>query len=223
MGVELGLGLGHQLAQGRGVAGPKHGGGALDEGAVDVAEKALDGAAGLVLREGIGPVQVAENADGVLAALEIPDQNADRAAEAQLLGSQEVAVEGHLHGHLAEGAALVHAAAPGGGEDLALVGGLHLGPHGHLEAIHAVEGAGDEDAEGGGGTQPLLHRQVGEVVVDLDAADMVEGEQVVGHAGRVAEKLALLGNGQQFLGVHGDDGLLDPAVVEPGAHAEFAV
>ena len=134
-------------------------------------------------------------------------------------------------GAVAEGAALVHAAAARGGGDLALVGQLHLAAHGQLQVVDAVEGARREHADGGAGGEALLDRQVGLVVVDHQPAHVVVGQHLVGHPGDVAPEAALLGLFEQRFRLHRDlvgpmrspSGVVEVSTSEVGCGSDLGV
>ena len=120
----------------------------------------------------------------------------------QLGRIQAVAVEGHEHRAIAEGAALVHAATARGGGDLALIGQLHLVADRQLQVVQPVESPRRQHADRRAGRQPFLDRQIGLVVVDHQAAHPVVGHDLVGDPGDIAPKAALLGLCQQHLWPH---------------------
>jgi len=101
-----------------------------------------------------------------------------------------LAVERHQDGPVAVGATLVQAAAARRRGDFAEIGQFHLASDRHLQVVDAVERAGNENASRRAGREPLLHRNVGEVVVDFEAADPVVGEDLVRDAGGITEEAA---------------------------------
>ena len=135
-------------------------------------------------------------------ALELDDNQVERRAHRQLLALEEVAVELHQHRPRAEGAALVHPPARRRRRDLAVVREVHLAAHGHLQVVHAVERARGEDADGGRRREPLPQRQVGAVVVDHEAVDVVPHHDLVRRARDVREVVAARRRLEQRLGLH---------------------
>jgi hypothetical protein len=136
--------------------------------------------------------------------LQIDDHKMQRSSCLHCLRFQQVAVEGHQHRLLPKCAALVHAPALRAGQDLTLVRQLHLASHGELQVIQAVEGAGDQDADGGAGRQPFAHGQVSLVVVNGQPAYFVMEQRLVCHTGSVAPEAAAAGSLQQSFGLHRD-------------------
>ncbi len=125
----------------------------------------LDALLDLALGEGVGAVEPLQDLDRVLPGLEVHDHEVQLARRPDLGRLDAVAVELHQHRAVAEGAALVHAAAARGRRDLALVGELHLAAHRQPQVVDAVEGARRQHADRGARGEALLDRQVRAVVV----------------------------------------------------------
>ena len=202
--VELDLGLDHQGAQGLRVALLERLDGLVDDPLVDRAEELVDAALELVLGDGEAAVEPVEDLDRVLAGDEVDDDEVHVLARLELPGVEPVAVEDHVDGPVAEGAALVHPAAARRGRDLSLVGELHLAADRHLEVVDAVEGADGEDGDGRARGQAFLDREVGPVVVDDQAADVVVRQDLVGDPADVAPEAALLGLPEEGARLHRD-------------------
>ncbi|OQC27511.1 MAG: hypothetical protein BWX70_02209 [Verrucomicrobia bacterium ADurb.Bin070] len=221
--VEDRLRLAHERAERGGVAGLDRRAGGGHNALVLGAQAALHRLVARGVGKGIGVVEIGQDADGVLLAAEVGDQQMEVAAGAQRLHAEAVGVEGHHHGDLAVGAPLIHAAAARGRGDLALIGGLDLGARGEAERVDLIEGARHQHAEGGRGAEPFLDRQRGLVVVDLQSVHAVEVEHVGGHAGGIAEEAAGRGLGLQARQLHRHaPGVGDRAVGQGRAHHQFA-
>ncbi len=190
--VEERLRLDHQRPEALAVALLQRLAGLADDALVDRAEQLLHAALQRALGERVRPVQPLEDLEGVLAGVEIDDDEVQVAGRTHLLGAQAVSVELHQHGPIAVRAALVHATAARRRGDLALVGQFHLAAHRELQVVHAVERPRREHADGRARREPLADREVGQRVVDHEAADAVVREHLVGDAGGVREEAALL-------------------------------
>ena len=92
--VELLLRLGHQTAEGDGVALGEDDAGTSDDGLVDLAQIALDIPLDVVGGCGVGRAEVSEDADRVLGAAQVGDEQVERAANGQGTGLKQLAVEG---------------------------------------------------------------------------------------------------------------------------------
>ena len=75
-------------------------------------------------------------------------------------------------------------------------------PHRQLEVVHAVEGAGGEDAGGGGGGEALSRGKVRLVVVQHQPRHVAAHQDLVRHAGHVREVVAGRRGGKESLRIH---------------------
>ena len=202
--IEQLLSLPHQRPDPRGISGHKGLPGLLDDPLVYLPEILLHALFHRGLRYGIAAIQARQDFHRILLSAQIHDDKKQILLYAQLRAVQMLSVKSHQNRTVAEGAALVHASAPGRGQDLPLIGHFHLAAHGHFQIIDPVEGAGHKNAYRGTGGKPFFHGKVCLKIVNSESPDVVVGHDLIGHPGDVAEKSPFLRFSEQGTFVHWD-------------------
>mmetsp|Transcript_25557 Transcript_25557/g.81793 ORF Transcript_25557/g.81793 Transcript_25557/m.81793 type:complete len:310 (+) Transcript_25557:97-1026(+) len=196
------LRLVHERAKRRHVAAVERRHRRPDNALVDRAEQLVHASLRIVIGDRVALCEPLQDDRRVLCAVQLDDDQVQRALERQLLAVESVAVEGHQHRPRTKGAALVHPAALRRRRDLAVVPQVHLSAHRQLEVVHAVEGAGGEDAGGGGGGEALSRGKVRLVVVQHQPRHVAAHQDLVRHAGHVREVVAGRRGGKESLRIH---------------------
>ena len=176
----------------------------MHDALVDRAEQFLNAPFHFVFGKRIGAIEPGQDFQRVLLAAEIDQHQVHVLAHAKLFHVEPVAVIRHQDRPVAESAALIHAPAARRSRDLTAVGKLHFAARRHFQVVGAIECPRRQHADGRAGGKALLHRKIGFVVVDDQAAHVIMSQHLVGDAGDIAPEAALLGFLQEGFRFHRD-------------------
>ena len=126
LGIEKGLGLGHQPTQSFGITGGHALDGLVDQSEVLLTQSVVLGLFLRIRREGIGLVQVGENAYRVFLGTEVGKYPVEVLLHIQRTNLNLVAIEGHQVGLHTKGTGLVQTTATARRAQLAQIGDVHL-------------------------------------------------------------------------------------------------